>query len=186
MDSLLTLLPATFVTRNLDQAEIAGEHADRQIEAIAAEVMKAEEFESAIDRAGEDADQARAQLMMAEIRQCISELGGFMSATDSLPAGEVSKDLLSSVHSLAAALSLSPLGQEVEVARALEHYLEALHHRGCSVAREAGSTVQICLHRFRQRLAILQHGNATSYPLEDAQLLAELAALTPGSRSRKP
>jgi chemosensory pili system protein ChpA (sensor histidine kinase/response regulator) len=178
VDSLRALLPTDFVARNWDQAEITGEPADRRIEATAAGAIKAEEFESEIDRTHEDADHPRAQLMMAEIRQYISKLDGFMSATDSPPAGEVIKDLLSSVHSLAGTLSLSPLGQEVEVARALEHYFEALQHRGCGIAREAGPIVQICLHRFRQRLAILEHGNSTSYPLDDAQLLAKLAALS--------
>ena len=116
--------------------------------------------------------------MMTEIRQCVDLLDGFMRPAEERSAGEASKDLVRLAHTLAGTLALSPLGQEVEVARGLENYLEALVRKDGCAGAEAGPVIDVCLHRFRQRLAILEHGNATSFPLEDEQLLADLSALT--------
>ncbi len=55
LDSLCVLLPPAFVARHLDQVKTTGGPADTQIEAIAAEAIKAEEIKPAVDGTGEDA-----------------------------------------------------------------------------------------------------------------------------------
>jgi chemosensory pili system protein ChpA (sensor histidine kinase/response regulator) len=131
-------------------------------------------------------DQELARLMITEIRQYLTDLDAFVSGAENQPAGQVFDGLLRSVHTLAGTLAMSPLGQEAEVARALEHYLQALDQRQCTATPEAQAALQTCMHRFRQRLFILEDGNATSYPLDDEQLLTTLAALTGAVRTTAP
>ncbi|MEJ8567060.1 Hpt domain-containing protein [Elongatibacter sediminis] len=128
--------------------------------------------------AADGVDPELAQLMIGEIRQYIGDLDGFANGTDDQAAGEVSEELIRAAHTLASTLALAPLGQESELARAIEHYLIALGRKDLTASRDALTVVQHCLHRFRQRLYILENGNATTYPLEDAVLLASLTAET--------
>ncbi len=72
---------------------------------------------------------------------------------------------------------MAPLGQEAEVARALEHYLENRLNSDLPVTGKATFCLQGSLHRFHQRLAVLEDNNTTTYPLDDEQLLDDLSNL---------
>ena len=72
---------------------------------------------------------------------------------------------------------MAPLGQETELLRGLESYLNDRQKSESPVTTGASATMQNCLHRFHQRLAILRGRNKATYPLEDKQLLSDIAGL---------
>jgi len=118
-------------------------------------------------------------LMAGEVRGHLVELEGFVTALVAGSEQAVNPDLVRAVHTLAGTLSMAPLGQEAEVARELEYYLENRLNSDRPVTQQAAFCMQICLHRFHQRLAVLddESGNSTTYPLEDSELLNDLAEL---------
>jgi len=115
--------------------------------------------------------------MVGEIRGYLAELEVFVAGLLAGNNQSVMPGLVRAVHTLSGALSMAPLGQEASVARALEAYLDNRMKSDRPVTSPAGFTIQTSLHRFHQRLSILEDGNATSYPLDDEQLLADLAGL---------
>jgi chemosensory pili system protein ChpA (sensor histidine kinase/response regulator) len=117
------------------------------------------------------------QLMLGEIRGYLSELERFVRDLAHATGQSVEPNLVRAVHTLAGTLSMAPLGQEAEVARALEHYLDNRLKSDRPVTQQALFTVQTCLHRFHQRVAVLEDGQATSYPRRDEALLADLVGL---------
>jgi chemosensory pili system protein ChpA (sensor histidine kinase/response regulator) len=117
------------------------------------------------------------QLMVAEIQGYLAELEVFVNGLVSGSSQAVTPGLVRAVHTLAGTLAMAPLGQEAEVARALENYLDSRLENDQPATEAAAFAAQTCLHRFHQRLFILEDGNATSYPLDDEQLLADVAAL---------
>ncbi len=117
------------------------------------------------------------QLMIAEVQQNLTELEVLVSGLSAGSSQEVSKDLVRAIHTLAGTFAMAPLGQEAQVARGLENYLEDRLKNDTAVSTAAAIALQTCLHRFHQRLAILDGGNETSYPVEDKQLLADLTGL---------
>jgi chemosensory pili system protein ChpA (sensor histidine kinase/response regulator) len=122
-------------------------------------------------------DPALQQLMIAEITQ---ELGEFETLVKGLLSNQeqtVNKSLVRAIHTLAGNLAMAPLGQETEVARSLERFLELRQKSNNAIEPTAARTLQTCLHRFHQRLFILESGVETSYPLDDVELLDELAIL---------
>jgi len=128
--------------------------------------------------AAEDAmDPTLRHLMIGEIRGHLGELEDFVKALLAGSDQAVSQDLVRAVHTLAGTLSMAPLGQESEIARALEHYLENRLNSECLVTQQAASCMQHCLHRFHQRLSVLKDDNSATYPRDDVQLLDELADL---------
>ncbi len=132
------------------------------------------------------ADAELAALMIQEIRQYSNQLQEFITRLLRGDLSEVGADMVRAIHTLASTLAMSPLGQESEVARSLEHYLERQQAQGTVPGREAVEVLQTCLHRFLQRLFILEEGHATSYPLEDAQLLADLQDLRQARPTKVP
>ncbi len=145
------------------------------------------EDDSAVD--GEPlatADAELAALMIQEIRQYSNQLQEFITRLVRGDLSEVDADMVRAIHTLASTLAMSPLGQESEVARSLEHYLERQQAQGTVPGREAAEVLHTCLHRFLQRLFILEEGHATSYPLEDAQLLADLQELRQARPAKVP
>jgi len=177
LKDLLQLLPEAFT------AEPASEHPQEEpavpdtatVIAPAAPPVTAAVTTAVTTAAAADAELAN--LMIQEIRQHCAELGGFIKQLTRGEATEVEAGLVRAIHTLASTLAMSPLGQEAEVARSLEHYLERQQAQATLPGREAIQPLQTCLHRFLQRLFILEEGHATSYPLQDATLLAELQAL---------
>jgi len=117
------------------------------------------------------------QLMIGEIRGYLVELEQFVGALAEGASQAVNPNLVRSIHTLAGTLSMAPLGQEAEVARALEHYLENRLNSDLPVTGKATFCLQGSLHRFHQRLAVLEDNNTTTYPLDDEQLLDELSNL---------
>jgi len=117
------------------------------------------------------------QLMIGEIKGYLSELEDFVAGLVSGADQTVNPGLVRAVHTLAGTLSMAPLGQEATVARALENYLDNRLKSNRQVTAAAMHSMQTCLHRFHQRLLILSDGNAASYPLDDEQLLEDLAGL---------
>ncbi|HKX54940.1 MAG TPA: Hpt domain-containing protein, partial [Xanthomonadales bacterium] len=170
---LQQLLPAAFLAGTgaespLAEAAIATDSS--AIAGAASSVATSPEIPAA-------ADAELAALMMQEIRQYSGLLKDFISRLVKADVSEVDGSLVRAIHTLASTMAISPLGQEAEVARSLEHYLERQQAQGTVPGRDALPTLQTCLHRFLQRLFILEEGHATSYPLEDAQLLADLQEL---------
>lgn len=122
-------------------------------------------------------DSALLHLMIEEVQQNLTELESFITGLVAGTSQQVSENLVRAVHTLAGTFGMAPLGEESRVARGLENYLEGRLKRGDEVSTAATLTLQTCLHRFHQRLAILDGGNETSYPLDDEQLLADLSGL---------
>ncbi|MEE8339802.1 MAG: Hpt domain-containing protein [Xanthomonadales bacterium] len=122
-------------------------------------------------------DPALLQIMVGEVRQYLAELESFVAGLASGSDQEASISLIRSVHTLAGTFAMTPLGQEAELARGLENYLDDRRKSDSPVTTGASATMQNCLHRFRQRLAILQGRNEATYPLTDSRLLAEIAGL---------
>jgi chemosensory pili system protein ChpA (sensor histidine kinase/response regulator) len=118
-------------------------------------------------------------LMAGELRGYLAELEPFVTALVAGDEQTVNPDLVRAVHTLAGTLSMAPLGQESEVAQELEYYLENRLNSDRPVTQTAALCIQTCLHRFHQRLGVLEDesGNTETYPREDAQLLDELAEL---------
>jgi chemosensory pili system protein ChpA (sensor histidine kinase/response regulator) len=125
----------------------------------------------------EGMDPTLRQLMIGEIGGYLTELESFVATLLADETGEVTISLVRAIHTLGGTLGMAPLGQEVDVARALEHYLENRLKSDRPVTAAAALPLQTSLHRFHQRLTVLKGGNATSYPLEDAELLNELVGL---------
>lgn len=168
LEDLHQLLPADWLDASDDvmaRGE-ATEAADRPDEDVAG-----------LPAAIESTDTELASLMIQEIRQYCDTLGAFITQLIKGEASEVSAGLVRAMHTLASTLAMSPLGQEAEVARSLEHYLERQQAQGTVPDRSAIAPLQICQHRFLQRLFILEDGHASTYPLEDAQLLSDLQEL---------
>ena len=117
------------------------------------------------------------QLMVGEVRQYLAEFGSIVNGLAAGSGQEVTAELIRAVHTLAGTFAMEPLGQEAEIARGLEGYLENRKQNNTQLSTGATVTLQACLHRFQQRLAILQGRNKTTYPVEDSQLLSEIAGL---------
>ncbi len=118
------------------------------------------------------------KLMVTEIQGYLAELEAFVTGLVSESSQAVTQELARAAHTLAGTLAMAPLGQEAEVARALENYLDNCLKQDQPATEAVVTAAQTCLHRFHQRLYVLEGGNATSYPLHDEQLLSDIAALT--------
>ncbi len=126
----------------------------------------------------QEMDPTLLHLMIGEVQQYLAELEPFVSGLASGAPQEVSKGLVRAVHTLAGTFAMAPLGQESQIARGLENYLEDRLKSDTMVSTAALLTLQTCLHRFHQRLNVMDGGSEASYPVEDEQLLAELSGLT--------
>ena len=124
-----------------------------------------------------DVDPMLRQVMASEIRSYLEQLDSFVAGFATSSNQAISRDLVRAVHTLAGTFAMAPLGQEAEVARALERYLLNRQSNDLPATGSATGTLQNCLHRFHQRLYVLEHGAPAGYPLEDAELLADVAAL---------
>jgi chemosensory pili system protein ChpA (sensor histidine kinase/response regulator) len=125
----------------------------------------------------EGMDSGLQQVMMAEIQQHLGTLKAFADGLGSGTGLTPDGDLVRAVHTLAGTFSMAAVGQEAEIARALENYLENRLKKELTVTGTASAAVQTCLHRFYQRLSVLESGNQETYPLSDEQLLTELSTL---------
>ena len=131
-------------------------------------------------------DPALQQLMVAEITQQLVELEELVKGLMRNQEQQPGKSLVRAIHTLAGNLAMAPLGQETEVARSLESFLEKCQKNGTAIKPSATRTLQTCLHRFHQRLASLESGVETTYPMEDSELLDELANLINPKAARVP
>jgi chemosensory pili system protein ChpA (sensor histidine kinase/response regulator) len=171
LEELQKLLPAAFLGDSTESREAEPISDEISLEDEAAAVAASPATQEVV------ADVELASLMIQEIRQYSDSLNTFITQLVKGNVTEVDAELVRAIHTLASTLAMSPLGQEAEVARSLEHYLERQKAQGTIPERAAIQPLQMCLHRFLQRLFILEEGHATSYPLEDAQLLSELQEL---------
>jgi chemosensory pili system protein ChpA (sensor histidine kinase/response regulator) len=128
-------------------------------------------------QAAGDIDPSLRLLMVGEIRTYLSDLEALVERLPKEAPQPVDADLVRAVHTLAGTLSMAPLGQEVEVARELENYFENRLNSDRPVTRVALPSLQACLQRFRQRLAVLEDGTASYRPPDDEPLVAALAGL---------
>ena len=128
-------------------------------------------------QAAGDIDPSLRLLMVGEIRTYLADLETLLERLPNEAPQPVDADLLRAVHTLAGTLSMAPLGQEVEVARELENYLENRLNSDRPVTRVALPSLQACLQRFRQRLAVLDDDSASYSPQDDEPLIAALAGL---------
>ncbi|MBT8057348.1 MAG: Hpt domain-containing protein [Gammaproteobacteria bacterium] len=116
-------------------------------------------------------------VVIAEIRDRIAPLAAF---ADGLAGGDipvVTSDLVRCAHTLAGTFATMPLGEESNVARALEAFLERSLQGGMTATADALEPLQTALHRFRQRLYTLESGNTACYPQDDVALIADLTGL---------
>jgi chemosensory pili system protein ChpA (sensor histidine kinase/response regulator) len=176
-------LPASLISGTGEATELSLE-SDIEVEARLQETAEEtspqavpETPEPALRSPAEPVDPTLLHLMIGEVQQNLSELETFVSGLLAGNPQEVSMDLVRAVHTLAGTFAMAPLGQESQLARGLENYLEGRLKSATEVSTAATFTLQTCLHRFHQRLAVLEDGNETSYPLDDEQLLAELDGL---------
>ena len=129
------------------------------------------------EAADEGIDPALVRLMVGEIRQQLGELEALVAAVLGGVPQDVTSDQVRAVHTLAGNFSMAPLGEEAQVARALESYLENRLNSDRPVTGLAAEPLQLALHRFHQRLYVLESGNETTYPRDDAELLEYLDGL---------
>ena len=122
-------------------------------------------------------DAALQKIMVAEIRECAAHLEPVVEGLGQGEQETVSQDLVRAVHTLAGTFAMAPLGQESDVARALEEYLVTRREKAILPTDSTVLTLQTCLHRFHQRLYIIEQGPTPGYPLDDEQLIGELHAL---------
>ena len=175
-ESLLALVPDIPSTTIASAGESLTPEPEKPAEFVAEE---SGEEATAIEESSAEppVDPALLQIMVGEVRQHLTGLESFIAGLASGSDQEVSIDLIRSVHTLAGTFAMAPLGQESELARGLEIYLEGRRESDAPVTTGASVTMQTCLHRFHQRLAILEGRNKTTYPLEDSRLLAEITGL---------
>ena len=176
LDSLLAILPQGAADLQPETLARPGEEppdqTDQELPPVSADLHQV--------------DVELARIMGAEIRQIIGVLNAFAFSAGGRATVTVNKDLVRAAHTLAGTLAMAPVGQEHLVARALEHYFIAAEQHDAAVSKQAVTTLQLCLHRFRQRLYVLEEGQAASYPLEDIKLLGNLAMLADEARARLP
>ena len=188
LESLLAILPESLASGELVSGQLAA--AELASAGIEQELQSADDIQpELLVQAGEDeqkVDAELAQIMLAEIRQLIGVLNAFAFAAGGRATVTVNQDLVRATHTLAGTLAMAPVGQEHLVARALEHYFIAAEQHDAAVSKQAVTTLQLCLHRFRQRLYVLEEGQAASYPLEDEKLLGNLAMLADEAKARLP
>jgi chemosensory pili system protein ChpA (sensor histidine kinase/response regulator) len=184
VSTLESRLPVSLISSDMDVSELALEspsEAETRLQEVAADASSPQATEDIT--APEDllsaqrVDPTLLHLIIEEVKQYLSELEPFVSGLASGVAQDVSTELIRAVHTLASTFATAPLGQEAQVARGLENYLEGRRMSDTAASPAAATTLQICLHRFHQRLAILEGGNETSYPVEDSELLSDLAGL---------
>jgi chemosensory pili system protein ChpA (sensor histidine kinase/response regulator) len=184
MGELLAMLPASLASLLVDAP---GVEAPARVAAARAAEEAAEE-PAVVDTPDErpaleelllagEIDPTLKHLMIGEIKGYLAELEEFVAGLASGASQAVIPGLVRAVHTLAGTLSMAPLGQEADVARALEDYLDNRLKSDRQVTAAAAIAVQTALHRFHQRLSILEDGNAATYPLNDEQLLEELAGM---------
>ena len=170
LQKLQSSLPQSLFSRAMDvtaEAPITDPGiAEETIEVIAETESQAESMDSGLQ-----------QVMIAEIGEHLATLQVFVDGLLSGASQPANTDLVRAVHTLAGTFAMAPVGQEAEVAQGLEHYLENRLKKNLPATHVATIATQTCLHRFHQRLSVLEDGNATSYPLNDEQLLADLLAL---------
>ncbi|MBT8048041.1 MAG: response regulator [Xanthomonadales bacterium] len=161
-------LPASLLSRIGTQADLAGPPPAQTPD----ESPSGEETPPA-----PDGDPALQEIMVTEIRDCVADLKTFVEGLAADAKQPVSRDLVRAVHTLAGTFAMAPVGQESKVARALEGYLETRIDNDRPASEAAVTAAQTCLHRFQQRLYILEQGHSPGYPLDDEELLSELAGL---------
>jgi chemosensory pili system protein ChpA (sensor histidine kinase/response regulator) len=188
LDSLLAILPESLASGDLvsGQPAPAGlSSADIEQELQGEDDIQPELLVQAAE-VEQKVDAELAQIMLAEIRQLIGVLNAFAFSAGGRATVTVNQDLVRAAHTLAGTLAMAPVGQEHLVARALEHYFIAAEQHDAAVSKQALTALQLCLHRFRQRLYVLEEGRAASYPLEDEKLLGNLAMLADEAKARLP
>ncbi len=172
-------LPDSLLNRTLEEPAVKPEPKPKPASATKAASTKTSEtgikLDSIVPVSG--MDPTLKQLMEGEIRGYINELEGFVNGLIAGKNRAVTPALIRAMHTLAGTFAMAPLGQEADVARSLERYLENRLENDRKVTAGATGAIQHCLHRFHQRLHVLQDGNPTSYPLDDSVLIAQLAAL---------
>jgi chemosensory pili system protein ChpA (sensor histidine kinase/response regulator) len=171
-------LPASLLARVTDVPEHTADEEALKPPTDQRAAIAQEEVDSLADvLARGEIDPTLRQLMLGEIQGQLAELETFVAALTAGNRQSVNSNLVRAVHTLGGTLSMAPLGQEADVARMLENFLDNRLKSDKPVSEAAAFTLQTCLHRFHQRLSVLEDGNTISYPLDDRQLLDELAGL---------
>ena len=175
-DSILPLAEAEAAAAQAAQADSADAATEPEPESEPEPATEPEAV-AASEEAGDRIDPALAQLIIGEIRQHLGELEGLVAGLLDGAPQDVDSEHVRAVHTLAGNFSMAPLGQEAEIARALEAYLENRLNSDRPVTGAAADPLRTALHRFHQRLYVLESGNEATYPLDDAVLLEILNGL---------
>ena len=134
--------------------------------------------EEQAEEAEEELDPTLVQLMTGEIRQYLEVLEPFVAAVESGAPIKASIDQVRTAHSLVGSLALAPAGDEPDLARALERYLQAQSWAGQLPRAEAAEVLRACLGRFALRVAVLEgSAEADSYTPTDVSLIDKLDEL---------
>jgi len=178
LQKLQATLPDSLVARALDGTAAADTAAATDV--IATEPPPIEEATAetaAPEPVSDGLDPGLREVMLTEIQQHVTTLQEFCEGLLTGNRQAVETGLVRAVHTLAGTFAMAPVGQEADVARALEAYLENRQKMDRPASNMATTAIQTCLHRFNQRLYVLENGNADSYPTDDQPLLNLLAAL---------
>lgn len=133
------------------------------------------------DSTEETGEERRANaILAAEARGLVETLAAFVTSLEENHGADWSEDVSRAMHTLSGSLATAPLGQEAQIARALEKHASAGLEQGARAGSEALPLLREALHRFRQRLYVLETGNEATYPLEDRRLIDAIEALTSG------
>lgn len=143
-----------------------------------------EAAEAAEDFAEPDADPTLVQLVIGEVREYLGSIEAVVAAVERSEAAKVSVDEVRAAHSMVGSLSLLPLGDEPQLARAMEQYLQSQVWANQKPRAEAAPVLRSCLQRVEARLAALEDPEAAkNYRLEDQPLIDKLIALTRSTKA---
>ncbi len=177
-ESVLTGTPAAPEPAQPESAKAAGSEAEAP-PATHAAVTEGESAATVPPGAQEEGpDPTLVQLMVGEVRQYLDALEPFVAAVETGAPVKVTTDQVRTAHSLVGTLSLAPAGDEPELARALESYLQAQAWANQLPGTGASDILRACLQRIEGRLAILEgRADSASYPSKATELISQLIEL---------
>ena len=138
--------------------------------------ISVDEFKATTETEEPALDPTLVQLMIGEIRQYLDTLEPYVVTAESGSPEPASIEQVRAAHSLAGSLELAPLGDEAELAKGLERYLESRAWSGQLPGAEEARLLRSSLDRFSERLAILeQKADAESFAESDESLISQFA-----------
>jgi len=126
---------------------------------------------------GEAAEPTLKELVRKELADNLAVLKGLMDSISKDRNSTASDDEILAIHTIAGTTALQPLGKEADIARALEHFLEAQRQSGKAFNDAAIWTIATSLAHFESCLAVHEgdpdadHGGDEDGQIEQLQAL---------------